>query len=267
MSDQTTSEAIDTEFTEVDNAMATPAPATGTALATADNPYLAMAEMAISRGAVDQLDKLLDLQMKWDAEQQRKAFVAAMSSFKQEAGGITIRKSKHVSFATSKGKTEYDHAELHDITRVLVPMLAKQGLSHSWDVKQGNGAITVECVMSHRDGHSERVSMTAPADDSGGKNRIQAIASAKTYLERYTLLAATGIATGGELDDDALSAGGNAESRSAYVDALSDWRDAFADAQTIDELEAHRPEVRKLEGPLRKNAIALFQKRMQELAA
>jgi hypothetical protein len=38
-------------------------------------------------------------------------------------------------------------------------------------------------------------------DESGGKNSIQAIASAVSYLERYTLLAATGLAVKG-MDND-----------------------------------------------------------------
>lgn len=178
-----------------------------TALAPQDNPYMTMALKAMEMGKVDQLDKLLDLQMKWDAEQARKAFVAAMADFKAEAGGITIAKSKQVRFTTQKGVTEYVHAELHDITRALVPVMAKHGLSHRWVLEQTGKDIKVTCVMTHRDGHSESVQMTAQADDSGGKNSIQAIASTKTYLERYTLLAATGIATGGEHDDDGRSYG------------------------------------------------------------
>lgn len=170
-----------------------------------ENPYLAMASRALDMGKVDQLDKLLDLQMRWDAEQARKAFVSAMADFKTEAGGITIAKSKRVSFTTQKGKTEYDHAELHDITRALVSVLAKHGLSHRWVPSQDASKITVTCVMTHRDGHSESVSLTAAPDDSGGKNSIQSIASTKTYLERYTLLAATGVATGGEIDNDGRS--------------------------------------------------------------
>lgn len=184
-----------------------PATQAGTALAPQqENPFQHMAMIAMEKGAVDQLDKLLDLQLKWDAEQARRAFVAAMAEFKAEAGGITIAKSKEVKFKTNTGTTEYVHAELHDITRALVPVLAKHGLSHSWNVSQANTGITVECIMSHRAGHSERVAMTAPADASGGKNNIQAIASTKTYLERYTLLAATGMATGGELDNDGRGA-------------------------------------------------------------
>lgn len=187
---------------DVMDSMPAPQQQAGTALATTENPYMRMAEMAMTTGKVDQLDKLLDLQIRWDKEQARKAFVEAMSAFKTEAGGITIRKSKRVSFESRGGQTEYDHAELHDITRALVPALARHGLSHRWTVSQEAGAITVECILSHRDGHSESVSMTAPPDDSGGKNKIQAIASTKTYLERYTFLAATGVATGGEIDHD-----------------------------------------------------------------
>jgi hypothetical protein len=187
---------------------AQPAPAASTALAPATNPFQHMAMMAMEKGAMDQLERLLELQLKWDAEQQRKAFVAAMVGFKAEAGSITIAKSKHVSFRNKAGNlTEYDHAELHDITRALVPMMARHGLSHRWVPVQAGNGITITCVMSHRDGHSESVSLSAQPDDSGGKNSIQAVASTNTYLERYTLLAATGMATGGEFDDDGRSHG------------------------------------------------------------
>ena len=188
----------------------------GTALVAAESPYMAMAMKAMELDKVDQLEKFMALHERWDAEQQRKAFVAAMSAFKGEAGGITIAKSKHVSFKTNTGKTEDDHAELHDITRALVPMMAKHGLSHRWIPSQEGKSITVACVISHRDGHSESVSLTAEPDSRGGQNSIQAIASTKTYLERYTLLAATGVATGGEMDDDGRSFGQTAEVE--YID-------------------------------------------------
>lgn len=222
----TESDVIDSTAVDV-----TPKPEATRALALADgNPYLAMASRAMELGKVDQLDRLLDLQMRWDAEQQRKAFVAAMSDFKAEAGGITIAKTKRVSFTTQKGKTEYDHAELHDITRALVPVMAKYGLSHRWTLDQSKG-ITVDCIVSHRDGHSEKVTMSGPADDSGGKNSIQAIASTKSYLERYTFLAATGVATGGELDDDARSYGQPPEEVQYITDAqlivITDLVDAY----------------------------------------
>lgn len=161
--------------------------------------------LALQQGAnMETLERLMALKERHDANEARKAFVAAMADFKHE--DLAIGKNKHVSFTTSKGTTSYDHAELFDVTDVVVPALAKHGISHRWTVKQDQARITVACVLTHRLGHSESVEMTAGADDSGGKNSIQAIASTKTYLERYTLLAATGLATGGDLggesDDD-----------------------------------------------------------------
>lgn len=156
--------------------------------------------MAVEQGAdLDKLTKLMDLQERWEANEARKAYVAAMADFK--AAPIVIGKNKRVSFTTAKGKTEYDHAELSDVTAALVPRLSQHGFSHAWTVKQDAGKITVACVLTHRLGHSERVEMTSGADDSGGKNSIQAISSANSYLQRYTLLAVTGQATGGQDDD------------------------------------------------------------------
>lgn len=173
----------------------------GTAMVSSGDMMMTMAQQALSLGKVAEMRELLAMRKEFLDEEARKAFVAAMADFKAEAGGITIAKSKRVSFQTSKGKTEYDHAELHNITRALVPIMAKYGLSHRWIPDQSKG-ISITCVLSHRDGHSESVSMSGPPDDSGGKNSIQAIASTKSYLERYTLLAATGMATGGEIDRD-----------------------------------------------------------------
>lgn len=168
-----------------------------TALAT--NPARLL-EMAISGNAsMETLERLMALNERWEANEARKAYVAAMADFKAEP--MRIGKNKHVEFKTSTGKTEYDHAELADVTDVVVPRLAKHGFSHGWTVGQESGGITVACKITHRLGHFEVVEMKAPPDTSGGKNTIQAIGSTKTYLERYTLLAACGLATGGQDDD------------------------------------------------------------------
>lgn len=158
--------------------------------------------MAVEKGAdLDRLEKLMDLQDRWEKDQARKAYVAAMAQFKSEP--MVIGKDKHVSFATQKGKTEYDHATIGNVTAVICAGLAKHGLSHRWDVdQQDGGRIVVTCILTHELGHSERTTLKAGADDSGGKNSIQAIASTVTYLQRYTLLAATGMATSDQADDD-----------------------------------------------------------------
>jgi hypothetical protein len=61
----------------------------------------------------------------------------------------------------------------------------------------------VTCILS-KGGYREENSLPGPADTSGSKNPIQAIGSAVTYLERYTLKAALGLSATD--DDDAIEA-------------------------------------------------------------
>ncbi len=53
-------------------------------------------------------------------------------------------------------------------------------------------------------GHSEEVTLTANADATGAKNDIQALGSTITYLQRYTILTATGLATA-DMDNDGIT--------------------------------------------------------------
>jgi hypothetical protein len=167
-------------------------------------------EMAINKQAsIETLERLFILQKDWEANEARKEFVKAMVDFKSEP--MVIEKRKLVSFTNKAGTTtSYLHAELSDVVAVMIPAMAKHGLSHRWTVGQKEADITVACIVTHAQGHSESVSMTARPDDSGGKNAIQAIASAVSYLQRYTLLAAGGMATGGD-DNDGRGAETSAE--------------------------------------------------------
>jgi hypothetical protein len=161
-----------------------------------------MLQIAVDKGAdIDQLTKLMDLSERWEATEARKAFVAAMTQFK--ANPPTILKAKHVSFETNTGGyTEYFHATLADVCDAATKALADVGISHRWSVQQEGGGISVTCLLTHERGHSESTTMTAMADTSGKKNSIQAVASTVTYLQRYTLLAATGLSTRDMVDND-----------------------------------------------------------------
>jgi len=149
--------------------------------------------------SIEQMAQLMELQFKWEANEARKAYNAAISAFKAE--GVRIIKNSHVKFATSKGTTEYDHATLGNVVEQITKAMSRHDLSNAWDVDQDNTGIRVTCRISHVMGHSETVSIKAEADDSGGKNKIQQIGSTITYLQRYTLLSALGLATHGQDDD------------------------------------------------------------------
>lgn len=163
------------------------------------NPRSLLA-LAVQQGAdIDKLEKLMLLQERWEANEARKAYHAALAAFKADPPSLT--KNKKVSFDTGRGKTEYAHATLDHVSLSIGAALTKHGLSHRWEVSQTPERITVSCVLTHVLGHSERVTMEAPADNSGSKNSIQAIGSTVTYLERYTLLAAAGMAVQGQDND------------------------------------------------------------------
>ena len=155
---------------------------------------------AVQQGMpIETLRELMQLKKEWEADEARKAFVAAMAAFK--ANPPEIVKDKHVAYTTSKGTTEYDHATLGSLCAAIIKGLATHGISHGWETAQQDNRIKVTCVLTHAQGHSQSVSLHSAADDSGGKNSIQAIGSAITYLQRYTLLAATGLAALDQDDD------------------------------------------------------------------
>lgn len=145
---------------------------------------------AIDKGLdVASLEKLLELQQRWDADQSRKQFFSAFTNF--QANCPNLRKTKLVSF----GQTNYHYAPLADITRQIGKELKANDLSYRWEISDTEKEITVTCLVSHVSGHTERTAMSAAADSTGSKNAIQAKGSAIEYMKRYTLIGALGLST------------------------------------------------------------------------
>ncbi len=174
---------------------------TSPALTQAITP-MQMLQIAVERNAdLDMLTKLMDLQDRYEAREARKAYVTALTEFK--ADPPTLTKNRKAGFDTKGGgHTEYEYVNLAQVANVVAPALSACGLSHGWSTSQDNG-ISVTCTLTHRLGHSESVTMTAPADTTGSKNTIQAIGSTVSYLQRYTLLAITGLAASDQDSDGA----------------------------------------------------------------
>jgi len=162
--------------------------------------------IAIEKGAeLDKLEKLMDLQIKWESNQARKAYHIAMAAFK--ANLPTVIKDK----TNSQYKSKY--ASEDALINTINPELSKHGLSATFDFKQEGENITVTCNITHADGHRESVSLSGKADGSGSKNPLQQIKSTTTYLRKATFEAITGIASSeNEGDDD-----GNSSSAIVYI--------------------------------------------------
>ena len=184
-------------------------------------------EIAITQNAdVAKLEKLFELQLRWEANEAKKAFVAAMNAFKADPPEII--KNKLVAYGEGSRAVSYKHATLDQVCDNVTEALSKHGISHRWKVEQADSLIRVTCVLTHQLGHSEETTLTAGADTSGSKNAIQAIGSAVTYLERYTLLAATGLA----------AANGDNDGQGApQMETLQVHLDRMAEAQNLNTLD------------------------------
>lgn len=178
------------------------AEAPNTALAVPQNSPAAMMLAARAQGfSLEQVGQMMDLQERWEKREAEKAFADAMAEFKKSPP--VILKNKHVHYTNDRGQvTEYDHATHDAVTLAIIKGLSEHGFSHKWTPAQRDGKVIVTCTITHKLGHSESTTLESAPDKSGGKNDIQAIVSAKSYLERHTLLAATGLSTSDMQRDD-----------------------------------------------------------------
>ena len=154
-----------------------------------------MLNQAVERGAnIETLDRLMGLQERWEKNQARKEFDAAIAEAKKKIKPVT---------RTATGHNNKRYADFASIAASVDPILSEHGLSYRFRTSQDE-RIHVTCVLSHRAGHSEENTIAGPADTTGNKNAIQAIGSTLTYLQRYTLMQALGLAASN--DDDARTA-------------------------------------------------------------
>lgn len=168
---------------------------------------LDIVQAALASGNVEIYREAVALMKDMDGFAARKAFDAAMAGAKAKIP--VIRKNRRVGFDHKSGgdRTEYNHETLAEIARTVDPILSEFGLSYRYRVSSElNQPVSVTCILSHRDGHSEETTLTAGRDDSGKKNAIQQIGSTVTYLQRYTLKAALGLAAAADDDGNASEA-------------------------------------------------------------
>lgn len=145
------------------------------------------------------IEKMMVLEERRVRFEARREFDRAMSDAKAELPVIV--KNNAVSFGT----THYRYEDLATISRQIDHILAKFGLAYRFKTSANPDLVTVQCIITHRDGHNDTTELSAAPDKSGGKNAIQSIGSVVTYLQRYTLKAALGLAA--SVDDDGISAG------------------------------------------------------------
>lgn len=156
---------------------------------------------------IEVIERLLVVHERIMAEAARKEYNAAMSALRGELPAVL--KTEAVSYKAKGGQVSYRHENLANMVEDLSPVMARHGLAFRWKTNTTiPESILVTCVITHAAGHSEEATLSGPPDTSGSKNVIQAIASTVSYLQRYTLKAAVGVAAGND-DDGAGGAPAN----------------------------------------------------------
>lgn len=180
---------------------------------------MALLAMAVQQGnlPIETLERLMALQERWQKQQAEQAFFLALAKFQAVVPRLT--KTKLVRFQTDKGVVEYHYCPLSDIDEQIKPAMLECQLTKRWEIKDEGESITVTCIITHALGHSEATMMTGAPDASGRKNPIQQRASTVSFLQRYTIIGALGLATADE-DIDARLAGGNGSEKITHEQAL-----------------------------------------------
>lgn len=186
------------------------APITGTVITPSDLLRIAMER---NDGDLDRLERLMAMDRQWRADRAKEAFNEDFSRFK--ALNIVVPKNKLVKQRAKSGGPgpTYYQSEYETVANLLQPALARCGFGYRFDVKfeRGeNGGVPwcyVTCILEHRMGHAERLTLGGPPDDSGAKNPLQEMQSSSTFLMRHSLLSITGTAQAGKDNDGRGSRG------------------------------------------------------------
>lgn len=146
---------------------------------------------------IDKLERLGAMYERLKAGQAQQAYSDALANLQQELPVIKERGS----ILDKQKNVQSTYAKWEDVNETIKPVLAKHGFSLSFRIPRNEKGIEVEGVLCHRFGHCERTSILLPADVSGNKNAVQAVASSVSYGKRYTAFALLNIASTDEDDD------------------------------------------------------------------
>lgn len=171
---------------------------------------------------VEKLEKLIELQERIMRHQAKAQFDAAFAEMQGDIPIITERGEILV-----EGKLRSKFARNEDIQEILRPILKQYGFALRFrNEVADSGKQKVVGILSHCGGHSEQDEFVCPPDKSGGKSDIQAMASTRSYGQRYCTIALVNIATRGE-DDDAKAAGRLEKEQAPVPSGYQDWLDGM----------------------------------------
>lgn len=130
----------------------------------------------------------------------------ALAAFQAELP--RVGKDSTAQVRSEKGSYSYRYADLSEISPIVLPLLARHGMS--WSTRPtfiGEGLFSGEprFVLHYRLAHTSGDCIEGHYPLPAAGSSPQVLGSYITYARRYALLAVTGVAPGGD-DDDAAAA-------------------------------------------------------------
>lgn len=144
----------------------------------------------------ESLDKLLDVQLKWEAAEARKAYTRDLVKAKADLPRVVGHDAKH-------SHKNFTYATLGQMVQAVTEPLARHGFTLGGDATSTSDEVTVTVTLTHTMGHSESITLSAPVDRGPKSNRTgdsikthtEALAGAITSLRRYAMAQLLGLAT------------------------------------------------------------------------
>lgn len=165
---------------------------------------LATKEMGLG---IEDLNKILDLQVRYEELEAKKAYVSAM---------VEAQKAMPVIYEGRQNQqTNSSYSAYKDIVRDAKPIYTEAGLSVSFYEEETNREDYIKfCAdVYHVDGHSKTFKTELPIDDKGPKGTkvkttLHGTKSAFSYGRGILLCNIFNIPTSSDVDDDGNGAGG-----------------------------------------------------------
>jgi hypothetical protein len=142
------------------------------------------------------------------------SLASALAAFQLELP--TLGKGNVANVRSDKGNYSYRYADLAEVSTLVLPLMAKHGLSFSSKPTIDDGRFVLAYVLRHTSGQEDAGVYPLPSNATP-----QQVGSAITYARRYILCAISGIAP--DEDDDGQAASWDPETQvliDAYMDEI-----------------------------------------------
>jgi len=156
-----------------------------------------LVQAAVSGGNLDNMERLMDLQERWEGQQAKREYTRAMVALKTALPPVVKKDAKN----THHG---WKYTTLEAMVEHVTGPLCEHGFSLGGGVKRLEGGdVEVTTDITHRAGHSVSITLSAPPD-RGAKSRktgdptrteVQGIMATTTSLRRTGISVLLGLAS------------------------------------------------------------------------